>query len=113
MPLDFSDDFLSTVTRPQGAAELVELAAVTGFVLLLTQLARYRHTSVLRAAERLALLNQVGTALVSELEEERLLHLIAQTACTLTGAGFAAFTMRPIDELGRPILYDTGLRYFS
>jgi two-component system phosphate regulon sensor histidine kinase PhoR len=98
----------TTITRPQGAAELVELVAVTGFVLLLTQLARYRHASAQRAVERLALLNQIGTALVSELEEERLLHLIAQTACTLTGAGFAAFTMRPRDELGRPTVPSEG-----
>ncbi len=101
--------FLPTaITRPQGAAELVELAAVTGFVLILTQIAHYRHVSAQRAVERLALLNQVGTALVSELEEERLLHLIAQTACTLTGAGFAAFTMRPTDELGRPTVPSEG-----
>jgi two-component system phosphate regulon sensor histidine kinase PhoR len=98
----------TTISHPQGATELVELAAVTGFVLVLTQLARYRHASAQRAVERLALLNQVGTALVSELEEERLLHLIAQTACTLTGAGFAAFTMRPIDDLGRPTVPSEG-----
>ncbi len=50
--------FLPTaITRPQGVAELVELAAVTGFVLLLTQLARYHHASAQRAVERLALLN--------------------------------------------------------
>ena len=60
------------------------------------------HASAQRAVERLALLNQVGTALASELEEERLLHLIAQTACTLTDARFAAFTMHPTDELGQP-----------
>ncbi len=98
----------TTITHPQGVTELVELAAVTGFVLVLTQLARYRHASAQCAAERLTLLNQVGTALVSELEEERLLHLIAQTACTLTGASFAAFTMRPIDELGRPTVPSEG-----
>jgi signal transduction histidine kinase len=101
--------FLPTaIPRLQSATELVELAAVTGFVLLLTQLARYRHASAQRAVERLALLNQVGTALVSELEEERLLHLIAQTACTLTDAGFAAFTMRPTDELGHPTVPSEG-----
>jgi len=92
----------------QSAAELVVLIAVTGFILLLVQLARYRHASAERAVERLALLNQVGTALVSELEEERLLHLIAQTACTLTDAGFAAFTMRPTDELGQPMVPSEG-----
>jgi signal transduction histidine kinase len=81
---------------------LVLLAAATVFVLVLVQLVRCRDANTQRAVERLALLNQVGTALASELEEERLLHLIAQTACTLTGASFAAFTLRPVDELGRP-----------
>ena len=101
--------FLPTaITHPLGVAELVELAAVTGFVLLLTQLARHRHASAQRAVERLALLDHVGMALVSELEEERLLHLIAQTACTLTDAGFAAFTMRPTDVLGRPTVPSEG-----
>lgn len=98
----------AAITRPQSAAELAELAAVTGFVLLLTQLARYRHASAQHAVERLALLNQVGMALVSELEEKRLLHLIAQTACTLTDASFAAFTMRPTDELGHPTVPSEG-----
>src|SRR4051812_17715504 len=105
--------FLPPTITPKGwnaqnAAELILLAAVTGFVLLLVQLARYRHASAQRAVERLALLNQVGTALVSELEEERLLHLIAQTACTLTDASFAAFTMRPTDELGQPMVPSEG-----
>ncbi len=46
--------------------------------------------------------------MVSELEEKWLLHLITQTASTLTGAGFAAFTMRLTDELGRPIVPSEG-----
>jgi PAS domain S-box-containing protein len=52
--------------------------------------------------ERFLALSQVGTALMRELDEERLLHLIAQTACELTGAAFAAFSLRPVDEEGQP-----------
>ncbi|MFL5652735.1 MAG: ATP-binding protein, partial [Ktedonobacteraceae bacterium] len=39
-----------------------------------------------------------------ELNETRLLHLIAETARDLTGAGFAAFTLRPVNELGQPLV---------
>ncbi len=34
----------------------------------------------------------------------RLLHLIAETARDLTGAAFAAFTLRPADDLGQPLV---------
>jgi len=53
-------------------------------------------------AERFAALNRVGTALISELDEEHLLHMIAETARELTDATFAAFTLRPVDEMGQP-----------
>ncbi|MDQ2887982.1 MAG: ATP-binding protein [Chloroflexota bacterium] len=53
-------------------------------------------------AERFAALSRVGTALMSELDEEHLLHMIAETARELTGATFAAFTLRPVDETGQP-----------
>ena len=53
-------------------------------------------------------LNRVGTALARELDEERLLHLIAETARDLTGAGFAAFTLRPVNELGQPVVPSEG-----
>src|SRR5205085_9272880 len=43
-------------------------------------------------------------ALSRELNETRLLHLIAETARDLTGAGFAAFTLRPVNELGQPLV---------
>jgi len=59
-------------------------------------------------AERLAALSRVGTALMSELDEGRLLHLIAETACELTGASFATFTLRPINEEGLPIVPSEG-----
>jgi len=88
----------------QGVAQLLTLAAVTGFMLALVQLASLRRSVAEREAERIALLNRVGTALSSELDETRLLHLIAETARDLTGAGFAAFTLRPTDELGQPLV---------
>ncbi|HLG62843.1 MAG TPA: ATP-binding protein [Ktedonosporobacter sp.] len=59
-------------------------------------------------AERFAALNRVGTALMSELDEARLLHMIAETACELTSASFAAFTLRPIDEEGKPLVPSEG-----
>lgn len=62
----------------------------------------------LSTAERFAALSRVGTALMSELDETRLLHLIAETACELTGATFAAFTLRPINEEGEPIVPSEG-----
>src|SRR5262249_23625203 len=45
----------------------------------------------------------VGASLASELDEGRLLHLIARRARDLTGAEFAAFTLRPLDPLGQPV----------
>src|SRR5437660_754216 len=60
------------------------------------------------AAGRFAALNRIGSALMSELDETRLLHLIAETARDLTGAGFAAFTLRPVDELGEPLVPSEG-----
>jgi signal transduction histidine kinase len=53
-------------------------------------------------AERFAALNRVGIALMSEMDETRLLHMIAETACDLTDAAFAAFTLRSVDETGQP-----------
>lgn len=90
------------------SAQLVTLAAVTGFVLAIVQLARHRRRLAEREAQRLTALNTVSTALASELNQERLLRLIAETACDLTGAGFAAFTLRPIDEFGQPLVPSEG-----
>lgn len=59
-------------------------------------------------AERFAALIRVGTALMSELDETRLLTLIAETACDLCSAKFAAFTLRPVDEEGRPLVPSEG-----
>lgn len=57
-----------------------------------------------RLASRFAALNGIGIALSRELNESHLLHLIAETARDLTGAGFAAFTLRPVNELGQPLV---------
>ncbi len=92
----------------ESVTQLVTLAAVTGFVLLIVLLAHARRRMAEHAAERLTALNSIGTALTSELEEERLLHLIAEAARDLTGAGFAAFTLRPINELGQPLVPSEG-----
>lgn len=97
---------------PQGTAELVTLAAVTGFMLAIVQLARFRRAGAEHAAERLTALNRIGASLVSELDETRLLHLIAETACDLTGAEFAAFTLRPINELGQPLVPSEGSLFY-
>jgi signal transduction histidine kinase len=52
--------------------------------------------------ERLVTLSRVGAALLREHDETRLLKMIAQTACELTGAAFAAFSLRPVGETGQP-----------
>ncbi len=50
--------------------------------------------------ERFAALCRISAASMSERDEGRLLHLIAETAASLTGAEFAAFTLRPTNEQG-------------
>ncbi|HZS79749.1 MAG TPA: ATP-binding protein [Ktedonobacteraceae bacterium] len=92
----------------ESIAQLATLAAVMGFMLVIVQLARYGRTRAIHAAERLAALNRIGTALISELDEKRLLRLIAQTARDLTGASFAAFTLRPVNEMGEPLVPSEG-----
>ncbi|GAC1358265.1 MAG: hypothetical protein PVS3B3_06730 [Ktedonobacteraceae bacterium] len=62
----------------------------------------------LSTVERFAALSRVGTALMRELDESRLLYLIAETACDLTGATFAAFSLRPTDEAGQPLVPSEG-----
>src|SRR5579863_10536526 len=66
----------------------------------------------LTMSERFAALSRVGTALMSELDESRLLQLIAETARDLTGAGFAAFTLRPVNELGQPLVPSEGNLFY-
>ncbi|HEX8731789.1 MAG TPA: ATP-binding protein [Ktedonobacterales bacterium] len=89
-------------------AQLVTNGAVIAFTLAVVQLAVSRRELAEREASRFASLNSVGLALAGELNEERLLRLIAQTACDLTGAGFAAFTLRPLDAMGHPLTPSRG-----
>ncbi len=91
--------------------QLLVLAAISVYVMLLVQLARNRRNAAEREVGRFAALNTVGTALSGELHEAQLLRLIAQTACDLTGAGYAAFTLRPVDAMGRPIGPSEGSRF--
>jgi two-component system phosphate regulon sensor histidine kinase PhoR len=93
---------------PRTTEQLVTLAAVTVFVLALVQLARGRRETAEREAGRFAALNHVGAALAGELDEPRLLDLIARTARALTGAQFAAFTLRPVDDIGHPLVPSEG-----
>ncbi|HEX5547643.1 MAG TPA: ATP-binding protein [Ktedonobacterales bacterium] len=86
---------------PHSAAQLLLLAAISVYVLLLVMLARNRRFAAEREVTRFAALNTVGTALSGELHESQLLQLIARTACDLTGAGFAAFTLRSVDARGK------------
>jgi signal transduction histidine kinase len=65
----------------------------------------------LSTAERIAALRRVGVALMLELNETRLLHFIAQTACELTGAAFAAFALRPLNKEGQPLVPSEGNRF--
>src|ERR1051326_4557383 len=88
--------------------QLIVLAAAMGFVLAMVQLAVYGRNKAERAAGRFAALNRVGSALASELDETRLPHLIAETARVLTGASFAAFTLRPVNERGEPLVPSEG-----
>jgi hypothetical protein len=69
---------------------------------------RQGNSSAEQAVSRFAALNRVGMALTSELNETRLLHLIAETARDLTGAEFAAFTLRPVNEMGQPLVPSDG-----
>src|SRR5258707_2466718 len=59
------------------------------------------------AEERSAALSRVGITLMSALDETRL----AETACELTGAELAAFTFRPINDEGEPLVPAEGGRF--
>lgn len=89
--------------NPEADVQLLVLAGISVYVLLLVQLARNRRDAAEREVGRFAAMNAVGTALSGELHEAQLLQLIARTACDLTGADFAAFTLRPVDAVGHPI----------
>jgi len=101
---------INSFKAPDGPAiaQLIVLAAAMVFVLAIVQLAVYGRGRAERAAGRFAALNHIGSALASELDETRLLHLIAETARDLTDAGFAAFTLRPVNEAGEPLVPSEG-----
>lgn len=101
---------INSFKAPDGPAiaQLIVLAAAMVFVLAIVQLAVYGRGRAERAAGRFAALNRIGSALASELDETRLLHLIAETARDLTDAGFAAFTLRPVNEVGEPLVPSEG-----
>jgi two-component system, OmpR family, phosphate regulon sensor histidine kinase PhoR len=96
---------------PQDIAELLVLVAVSGYILALVYLAKRSRDTALREAVRIKALNAVGIALASEHDRDPLLQLIAHTACELTGAGFAAFTFRPLDPAGQPLVPPLGSRF--
>ncbi len=95
-------------TGAERVAQTITLAAVSLFILALVGLAANRRDLAEREAGRFAALNSIGAALASELDEGRLLNLIAVTARDLTSADFAAFTLRPFDPLGHPIVPSEG-----
>ncbi|GCE11615.1 ATP-binding protein [Tengunoibacter tsumagoiensis] len=68
---------------------------------------RKKRKSLLKD-ERIAALNHIGAALLSEHNEQQLLHMIAQTAVDLIGARFAAFSLRPINEQGELLVPSEG-----
>src|SRR6266446_4431481 len=72
---------------------------------------RVEGSRQLSTAERIAALRRVGVALMLVLNETRLLHFIAQTACELTGAAFAAFALRPLNKEGQPLVPSEGNRF--
>src|SRR5581483_2349862 len=65
-------------------------------------------TSKPTITERFAALSRVGAALLQERDKSRLLQMIAQTACELTGASFAAFSLRPISDTGQLLVPSEG-----
>jgi signal transduction histidine kinase/PAS domain-containing protein len=62
----------------------------------------------LSESERFAALIRIGAALMSERDEGSLLHMIARTAADLTGAEFAAFTLRPTNAQGELLVPSEG-----
>jgi signal transduction histidine kinase len=100
--------FWQGLPTADGITRLLSLTIGTLFTLALVDLAARQQRDATRLAEAnatlfrqeaerradLEALHQVGAALSSELDKERLLQLIAGTARDLTRAGFAAFTLR-------------------
>ncbi len=78
------------------------------FILFLAQLARMGRIVTEKEAGRVKALNAVGVALAQTFDEEHLLNMIANVSIELTGATFAAFTLRPVDSSGTPLVESRG-----
>src|SRR5258708_13062357 len=65
---------------------------------------RHERNAQRTVEERSEALSRVGIALMSALDETRL----AETACELTGAEFAAFTLRTVNDEGEPLVPSEG-----
>ncbi len=59
---------------------------------------QYEESRARSSAAYLAALGRLSTTIMSERD---VLHLLASSACELTGADFAAFIARPVDEPGK------------
>ncbi len=62
---------------------------------------RVKARKKLSTAQKITALSEVGGVLLTELDETRLVRFIAQTACDLTGAAFAAFS--PLERQHQPL----------
>ncbi len=58
----------------------------------------------LSTAERISTLSRVGAICVTDVDEDLLFHLVAETAYALTGASFAAVCLRSLHEEDRPYI---------
>ncbi|MGE0745513.1 MAG: response regulator [Rhodospirillales bacterium] len=89
-----ADDYL---TKPFSARELLARVEVN------LRLARVRRDSARALAEEartLETLNRVGTAIAAELDLERAVQVVTDSATALTGAAFGAFFYNVIDDKG-------------
>lgn len=65
---------------------------------------RVKACKKLSTAQKITALSEVGVVLLTARDETHLVHFIAQTACDLTGAAFAAFSLRPVNEEGQALV---------
>jgi len=59
-------------------------------------------------AEKITALSEAGVVLLTELDETRLVRFITQTACDVTGAAFAAFSLQPRNDEGQATVPSEG-----
>ncbi len=101
------DGILKPLTHIETAQIIVSIFAMI-FILSLAQLARMGRIVTEKEAGRVKALNAVGVALAQTFDEEHLLNMIASVSIELTGATFAAFTLRPVDSSGTPLVESRG-----